>query len=139
MTQLCGAESDLDLTIVLSPEDMKAVLAKAEEPLDSSESEWLADRLRVVRDNGVTIVLVDHDMSLVLGLCDHLHVLNFGSLIASGSPDHIRVDPAVDGTRNRLVEEHAEGETDPSLDPYGNAVCAVREPLLRESVAAIIT
>jgi ABC-type branched-subunit amino acid transport system ATPase component/ABC-type branched-subunit amino acid transport system permease subunit len=63
--------------------------------LDSSESEWLADRLRVVRDNGVTIVLVDHDMSLVLGLCDYLHVLNFGSLIASGPPDHIRVDPAV--------------------------------------------
>jgi primary-amine oxidase len=48
----------------------------------------------------------------------------------------IRLDPAVDGPRNRLVEEHAEGETDPALDPYGNAVRAVREPLLRESVAA---
>jgi sulfate-transporting ATPase len=63
--------------------------------LDSSESAWLADRLRVVRDSGVTILLIDHDMSLVLGLCDHLHVLNFGSMIASGTPGHIRVDPAV--------------------------------------------
>jgi ABC-type branched-subunit amino acid transport system ATPase component/ABC-type branched-subunit amino acid transport system permease subunit len=63
--------------------------------LDSSESEWLADRLRIVRDSGVTIVLIDHDMSLVLGLCDQLYVLNFGSLIASGSPDRIRIDPLV--------------------------------------------
>jgi ABC-type branched-subunit amino acid transport system ATPase component/ABC-type branched-subunit amino acid transport system permease subunit len=63
--------------------------------LDSSESEWLAERLRSVRDSGVTIVLIDHDMSLVLGLCDQMYVLNFGSLIASGSPDRIRIDPLV--------------------------------------------
>jgi sulfate-transporting ATPase len=63
--------------------------------LDSSESEWLAGRLRDVRDTGVTIILIDHDMSLVLGLCDELYVLNFGSLIASGTPDQIRIDPLV--------------------------------------------
>jgi ABC-type branched-subunit amino acid transport system ATPase component len=63
--------------------------------LDSSESQWLAARLRDVRDTGVTILLIDHDMSLVLGLCDQLYVLNFGSLIASGPPDRIRVDPSV--------------------------------------------
>ncbi|WP_433441156.1 primary-amine oxidase [Nonomuraea sp. CA-141351] len=48
----------------------------------------------------------------------------------------IRLDTAVDGPLNRLVEEHAEGETDPELDPYGNAVRNVRTPLLRESQAA---
>jgi primary-amine oxidase len=48
----------------------------------------------------------------------------------------IRLDPAIDGPKNRLVEEHAEGETDPELDPYGNAVRNVRVPLLTESVAA---
>jgi ABC-type branched-subunit amino acid transport system ATPase component/ABC-type branched-subunit amino acid transport system permease subunit len=63
--------------------------------LDSTESEWLAARLRDVRDTGVTILLIDHDMSLVLGLCDQLYVLNFGLLIASGSPDQIRIDPSV--------------------------------------------
>ena len=51
---------------------------------------WLAERLRGVRDAGVTILLIDHDMSLVLGLCDEIYVLDFGSLIASGEPGQIR-------------------------------------------------
>jgi sulfate-transporting ATPase len=63
--------------------------------LDSSESLWLAERLRGVRDTGVTILLIDHDMSLVLGLCDEIHVLDFGALIASGPPDVIRGDQRV--------------------------------------------
>jgi ABC-type branched-subunit amino acid transport system ATPase component/ABC-type branched-subunit amino acid transport system permease subunit len=58
--------------------------------LDSAESMWLAERLRSVRDTGVTILLIDHDMSLVLGLCDEIHVLDFGALIASGDPGEIR-------------------------------------------------
>jgi ABC-type branched-subunit amino acid transport system ATPase component len=63
--------------------------------LDSSESLWLAERLRAVRDGGVTILLVDHDMSLVLNLCDSIDVLDFGALIASGSPEQIRTDERV--------------------------------------------
>jgi ABC-type branched-subunit amino acid transport system ATPase component/ABC-type branched-subunit amino acid transport system permease subunit len=63
--------------------------------LDSSESLWLAERLREVRDRGVTILLVDHDMSLVLGLCDEIHVLDFGALIASGTPAEIRCNERV--------------------------------------------
>jgi ABC-type branched-subunit amino acid transport system ATPase component/branched-subunit amino acid ABC-type transport system permease component len=63
--------------------------------LDSTESLWLAERLRVVRDSGVTILLVDHDMSLVLNLCDSIDVLDFGALIASGTPDEIRGNEVV--------------------------------------------
>jgi sulfate-transporting ATPase len=63
--------------------------------LDSTESLWLADRLREVRDTGVTILLVDHDMSLVLNLCDTINVLDFGALIATGNPDEIRANELV--------------------------------------------
>ena len=63
--------------------------------LDSAESRWLGDRLRDVRDSGVTILIVDHDMHLVLNLCDRIEVLNFGRLIASGPPASIRADRAV--------------------------------------------
>jgi sulfate-transporting ATPase len=58
--------------------------------LDSAESARLAEQLRKVRDSGVTILLIDHDMSLVLGLCDEIHVLDFGALIASGAAGEIR-------------------------------------------------
>ena len=58
--------------------------------LDSNESAWLADRLREIRDSGITVLLVDHDMNLVLNLCDHLEVLDFGRVIASGTPAEIR-------------------------------------------------
>jgi sulfate-transporting ATPase len=76
--------------------------------LDSTESLWLADRLRGVRDRGVTILLVDHDMSLVLNLCDTIDVLDFGALIASGTPAEIRDNDQVStaylgATHQRLV------------------------------------
>jgi ABC-type branched-subunit amino acid transport system ATPase component len=58
--------------------------------LDATESHWLGDRLRDIRDSGITILMVDHDMSLVLSLCDRIHVLNFGQIIASGTPAEIR-------------------------------------------------
>src|SRR6202167_5701183 len=73
------------------------MLAERAAALDSSESLWLAERLRGVRDTGVTILLIDHDMSLVLGLCDEIHVLDFGALIAAGRPDAIRGDQRVAG------------------------------------------
>jgi ABC-type branched-subunit amino acid transport system ATPase component len=63
--------------------------------LDSTEGQWLAERLRDIRDSGVTIVLIDHDMGLVLSLCDEIQVLNFGSVLASGTPDEIRQNRAV--------------------------------------------
>ncbi len=90
--------------------------------LDTNESTWLGDKLRAVRDRGVTILLVDHDMGLVLSLCDEIRVLNFGVLIASGTPDSVRADAVVSeaylgSTHSRVVTtpsgpEHGEGDGD---------------------------
>jgi ABC-type branched-subunit amino acid transport system ATPase component/branched-subunit amino acid ABC-type transport system permease component len=77
--------------------------------LDATESLWLGDRLRDIRDSGVTIVLVDHDMNLVLSLCDRIHVLDFGREIAVGTPAEIRCDKRV--TAAYLGTTHAEGVT----------------------------
>lgn len=63
--------------------------------LDSAESLALGQRLRAIADTGVTVFLIDHDMGLVLDVCDRIHVLDFGAVIASGTPDEIRNDPAV--------------------------------------------
>lgn len=63
--------------------------------LDSNESQWLGQRLRSIRDAGVTVVMVDHDMGLVLEVCDRIIVLDLGRVIATGTPSEIQSNPAV--------------------------------------------
>ncbi|MDR7086320.1 ABC-type branched-subunit amino acid transport system ATPase component/branched-subunit amino acid ABC-type transport system permease component [Aeromicrobium panaciterrae] len=76
--------------------------------LDSRESQWLGVRLRKIRDSGVTILLIDHDMHLVLNLCDDIYVLNFGEVIAHAIPSEIRADSRV--AEAYLGSAHAEQE-----------------------------
>jgi branched-chain amino acid transport system ATP-binding protein len=63
--------------------------------LDTSETELLGRHLRQLPDAGVSVLLIDHDMSLVLDVCTHLHVLDFGRIIATGTPEEVRSDPSV--------------------------------------------
>jgi branched-chain amino acid transport system ATP-binding protein len=63
--------------------------------LDTSESEDLGRRLRSLADQGNAMLLIDHDMGLVLSICDQIYVLEFGKLIAAGPPDTVRRDPKV--------------------------------------------
>jgi len=63
--------------------------------LDDRESADLGVLLRRLPDLGVTVLLVDHDMALVLGVCDRVHVLDLGRRIASGTPAEVRADPLV--------------------------------------------
>lgn len=63
--------------------------------LDTTESAALGRRIRAIAASGVAVLLVDHDMSLVLSVCDRVAVLDFGALIATGPPTAIREDPRV--------------------------------------------
>jgi branched-chain amino acid transport system ATP-binding protein len=79
--------------IVASP-----TLLLADEPaagLSTAESVRLGQQLRRLVDNGLSMVLVDHDMGLVLGVCDYLYVLDHGKLIAEGTPREVRADASV--------------------------------------------
>ena len=63
--------------------------------LDTDESVVLGQHLRELPGAGVTVLLVDHDMGLVLSVCDEVYVLDFGRVIAHGSAEQIRGDDAV--------------------------------------------
>ena len=70
----------------------------ADEPaagLANTESRALGRRLIDVASGGVSILLIDHDMGLVLEVCDYIYVLEFGQIIAEGTPAEIRVNEAV--------------------------------------------
>jgi ABC-type branched-subunit amino acid transport system ATPase component len=58
--------------------------------LDTAESRQLGERLRAIVEVGIAVLLVDHDMDLVLNVCDRVHVIEGGRHIASGTPDEVR-------------------------------------------------
>jgi branched-chain amino acid transport system permease protein len=63
--------------------------------LDTRESEELGARLRGLADQGQSMLLIEHDMRLVLGICDRVVVLEFGRVIAAGTPEAVRRNPRV--------------------------------------------
>jgi len=63
--------------------------------LDTAESQLLGSHLRDFLDHDMSLFLIDHDMGLVLNVCDYIYVLDFGEIIAEGTPAEVRADPAV--------------------------------------------
>ncbi|MFF3442776.1 ATP-binding cassette domain-containing protein [Streptosporangium sp. NPDC002721] len=63
--------------------------------LNGEEVRQLGDIVRSIRDSGVTVVVIEHNMGLVMSLCDHVTVLSGGKVIADGTPAEVAVAPAV--------------------------------------------
>lgn len=63
--------------------------------LNPVETGFVADVIRRLRADGLTIMLVEHDMRFIMNICDHVTVLNFGARIADAAPDHIATNPGV--------------------------------------------
>lgn len=64
--------------------------------MNPTERVELSGVIRKIRDDhGITVLLVEHDMSFVMGLCDRITVMNFGSKIAEGTPAEVQRDPQV--------------------------------------------
>ena len=61
--------------------------------LDTAESQLLGVHLREFLTQGMSVFLIDHDMGLVLNVCDYIYVLDFGKVIAHGTPAQVRADP----------------------------------------------
>jgi branched-chain amino acid transport system ATP-binding protein len=79
---LCGAPSLL-------------MLDEPASGLDVGQAEDFVELLRSLSDLGLSILLIEHDMSLVMGICDYITVLDFGQVIAAGPPSEIQRDEAV--------------------------------------------
>jgi branched-chain amino acid transport system ATP-binding protein len=110
LLRLVDLESDADATAGDLPHGRRRLLEIAralatkprlmllDEPaagLNNAETGQLAETLRRIRDDGVTIVIVEHDMGLVMDVSDEIVVLNEGRKIAEGPPMLIQKDPAV--------------------------------------------
>jgi branched-chain amino acid transport system ATP-binding protein len=90
-----GQRKLVDVARALAAEPTVLFLDEPAAGLDSLESQALGRHLRDVVAAGTAVVLVDHDMGLVLSVCDHVVVLDFGKVISRGKPDEVRSDPKV--------------------------------------------
>jgi branched-chain amino acid transport system ATP-binding protein len=85
-----GAQKLLDVIRALMARPRMLLLDEPAAGLNDSETADLASLLRAIRNSGVTVMVVEHNMSLVMGVADQVMVLDAGVLVASGSPAEIR-------------------------------------------------
>jgi len=90
-----GAQKLLEVVRALMAEPRLLLLDEPAAGLNDAETEELAELLRAVRDSGVTVIVVEHNMSLVMGVADQVVVLDAGSIVAAGSPRQIQQDKRV--------------------------------------------
>ena len=90
-----GQQRLVEIARALASEPQLLLLDEPAAGMNAAEREYLVDRVRRIREAGVTVLLVEHDIELVMGLCDSVAVLDYGRLIATGVPDDVKHDPAV--------------------------------------------
>jgi branched-chain amino acid transport system ATP-binding protein len=90
-----GSQKVVELARVLLGRPRVLLLDEPASGLSEAETARLADILVAVRSLGITVIIVDHNLRLVMGICDQVVVMDAGRVIASGDPTAVQADPAV--------------------------------------------
>lgn len=90
-----GYQRRLEIARALATEPKLLCLDEPAAGFNPAEKEELMGLIRTIRDEGYTVLLIEHDMKLVMGVCDRIVVLEFGKKIADDKPKAIQADPAV--------------------------------------------
>jgi branched-chain amino acid transport system ATP-binding protein len=85
-----GSQRALALSIALVSEPKIMLMDEPFAGMNGEETSHMMGLTRKVQESGITIVLVEHDMKAVMGLCNYLTVLNFGQVLAQGTPEDVR-------------------------------------------------
>lgn len=90
-----GYQRELEIARALATEPKLLFLDEPAAGMNPQETDSLMKTIRRIRDLGITVVLIEHDMKLVMNICDNITVLNYGQKIAQGTPSEIQRDSAV--------------------------------------------
>jgi branched-chain amino acid transport system ATP-binding protein len=105
-----GDQRRLEIVRALALAPSLMLLDEPTAGMNTQESAFVLDLIHRIRDQyGLTIILVEHNMPLVMQLCERIQVLNYGQIISEGTPEQVRADP-------RVVESYL-GQVDENADP----------------------
>jgi len=90
-----GKQRELEIARALATEPQLLFLDEPAAGMNPQETEHLMSIIRKIRDLGITVVLIEHDMKLVMNICDTITVLNYGQKLAEGTPREIKHNPSV--------------------------------------------
>ena len=91
-----GAQRRLEIVRALATNPCLLLLDEPAAGMNPSETAELMENIRKIRDTfQIAILLIEHDMNLVMNICEGICVLNFGKVIAKGTPEEIQANPAV--------------------------------------------
>jgi ABC-type branched-subunit amino acid transport system ATPase component len=90
-----GDQRRLEIARAMATKPQLLLLDEPAAGFNPAEKRELMDLILRIREEGYTVLLIEHDMSLVMGISDRLNVLDFGRLIAEGTPAEVRENPAV--------------------------------------------
>ncbi len=90
-----GDQRRLEMARALATDPKLLLLDEPTAGMNPTETKALGEQILELKASGLAVFVIEHDMSLIQQVCDEIYVLNFGQIIAHGSPAEIRVDPTV--------------------------------------------
>jgi branched-chain amino acid transport system ATP-binding protein len=90
-----GLQRCVEIARALASEPRLILLDEPVAGMNREETSAMRDLILRLRGRGATVLIIEHDMPFVMNLCEHLCVIDFGTLIASGAPSSVRTDPVV--------------------------------------------
>jgi len=90
-----GDQRRLEIARALATDPTLLALDEPAAGMNSNETAALKQLLQKIRSDGITVLLIEHDVKLMMGLCDRIAVLEYGSKIAEGTPEVVKSDPKV--------------------------------------------